>query len=111
MSLTIRPIGTVTLQDLRWQARPVVILGHGAMADDQLARLRAGTAMLVARDVVILTDGPGAAPLRQGNGFSIVLIGKDGGIKLRRDRPVDVAELTNLIDTMPMRQREAGQDR
>ena len=38
--------------------------------------------------------------------FEVLLIGKDGGVKLRRDKPVAAFEITALIDTMPMRQDE-----
>jgi len=58
-----------------------------------------------------LIDHQSAASLR--NRFSVnpgqfivVLIGKDGGEKLRRGREVDIAEIFSLIDSMPMRQRE-----
>jgi len=36
---------------------------------------------------------------------SVVLIGKDGGIK-QRSQGLDVAGIFALIDTMPMRKRE-----
>lgn len=38
--------------------------------------------------------------------FLAVLIGKDGGVKLRETSPVETDRLFNLIDSMPMRQRE-----
>ena len=38
--------------------------------------------------------------------FTVLLIGKDGGIKLRREGGVELKEIFSLIDTMPMRQRE-----
>jgi hypothetical protein len=38
--------------------------------------------------------------------FTVMLIGKDGGVKLRREGGVELAEIFALIDTMPMRQRE-----
>ena len=38
--------------------------------------------------------------------FTIILIGKDGGAKLRREGPVQAAEIFALIDSMPMRQQE-----
>ncbi len=39
-------------------------------------------------------------------GFTALLIGKDGGEKLRSDTPVGKADLFPLIDSMPMRQQE-----
>jgi hypothetical protein len=38
--------------------------------------------------------------------FSIILIGKDGTVKLRSTVPVSVSEIFSLIDAMPMRQEE-----
>ena len=38
--------------------------------------------------------------------FTVLLIGKDGGVKLRREGGVELDEIFSLIDTMPMRQRE-----
>ena len=38
--------------------------------------------------------------------FMIILIGKDGGVKLRSNGPVVAPELFSLIDGMPMRQEE-----
>ena len=37
-----------------------------------------------------------------------VLIGKDGGVKLRQEELVRPAELFALIDSMPMRKHEMG---
>mgnify|MGYP001066751620 CR=1 FL=1 len=38
--------------------------------------------------------------------FTVLLIGKDGGVKLRRQGGVELDTIFSLIDTMPMRQRE-----
>lgn len=38
--------------------------------------------------------------------FQILLIGKDGGVKLRKDATVSAEDIFGLIDSMPMRQRE-----
>jgi len=38
--------------------------------------------------------------------FSLILLGKDGEEKLRRDQTVPMQELFGIIDAMPMRQRE-----
>lgn len=38
--------------------------------------------------------------------FQVVLIGKDGSVKLRRTEPVPAKELFDTIDVMPMRQQE-----
>lgn len=98
-----------TLDSLRWQSRAVVILGDGDEVEAQIAALLAASAALRERDVVILTEGPGAAPLREraGDGFMVMLIGKDGGVKLTQNSLIDPSEVVSLIDTMPMRQQEA----
>lgn len=38
--------------------------------------------------------------------FAVLLIGKDGEIKMREGRPVSLETLYGVIDSMPMRQRE-----
>lgn len=38
--------------------------------------------------------------------FQVLLIGKDGGVKLRSREPVSTKDLFGLIDSMPMRQQE-----
>lgn len=40
------------------------------------------------------------------DGYSIYLIGKDGGVKLKQDEVLAPNELFRVIDRMPMRQRE-----
>ena len=37
------------------------------------------------------------------NAFAVILIGKDGEIKMRQARPIAAAALENTIDAMPMR--------
>lgn len=41
--------------------------------------------------------------------FAVILIGKDGEIKHRTDKPIASQELFSIIDAMPMRQREIEQ--
>jgi hypothetical protein len=38
--------------------------------------------------------------------FVLILIGKDGTVKLRSNQPVVISKLFGLIDAMPMRQQE-----
>ncbi len=79
----------------------------------QHAAFERDAAALHERDVVVQDITPETArrerpelrvaPLAS---FEVLLIGKDGGVKLRRDQPVAVSEITALIDTMPMRRNE-----
>jgi hypothetical protein len=41
--------------------------------------------------------------------FTVILVGKDGGVKLRVNDPVKLADIFGLIDSMPMRQQEMRQ--
>ncbi len=43
--------------------------------------------------------------------FTVILIGKDGGEKLRKLRPLSEAALFATIDRMPMRREEAAQQK
>ena len=77
----------------------------------QLELLDARTDELIERDIVIITDtNPDArSALRtelRPRGFMLTLIGKDGGVKLRKPFPFDVRELTRQIDKMPIRRQE-----
>ncbi|MFN7119195.1 MAG: DUF4174 domain-containing protein [Saprospiraceae bacterium] len=40
------------------------------------------------------------------DGFTFILVGKDGSEKLRKQKPVSATELFELIDSMPMRKAE-----
>ena len=71
---------------------------------------------LLERDVIVLTDTDPAArsALRlkmRPRGFMLVLVGKDGGIKLRKPRPWDVREITRSIDKTTIRQREIRENK
>ena len=59
--------------------------------------------------VITDTDPDAKSALRtklRPRGFMLVLIGKDGGVKLRKPAPWDVRELTRVIDKTPERQQE-----
>ena len=102
------------LSEFRWKKRPVLVFADST--DDpafieQMDLLNARMDELALRDVVVLTDtDPDArSPLRlkmRPRGFMLVLVGKDGGIKLRKPFPWSVREISRSIDKMPMRQRE-----
>lgn len=107
------------LNDFLWLKRPVVIFAdteNDPRFQQQIELLQARADELAERDVIVLTDtNPDAAgALRKKlrpRGFMLVLIGKDGGVKLRKPFPWDVRELTRSIDKMPMRQREIRERR
>jgi len=111
---TVLDAAEVDLTEFQWQARPIVVFSD-TPADPafqrQLDLLNSRIEELVARDVVLITDtNPGErSDLRtklRPRGFMLTLIGKDGGVKLRKPFPWDVRELTRQIDKMPLRLQE-----
>lgn len=104
----------VDLGDFMWSARPVVVFANSerdpAFAE-QMERLLEEVDPLLDRDVVLVvdTDPEAGSAIRERlrpRGFMLVLIGKDGQVKLRKPFPQTVRELSRSIDKMPMRQRE-----
>ncbi len=97
------------------QNRLVIVVGR---PDDPLfvrqnEDLAHNSAALKERDVLVQTLDPDDArrarpELRVPSqaSFEVLLVGKDGGVKLRSDKPVAASEIAALIDTMPMRQQE-----
>lgn len=109
--LALLPAEGINLNDFKWTHRPVIVFAD-ADADpryrEQIALLSERPGELADRDVVVIVDTDPAAmtPLREKlrpRGFMLVLIGKDGGVKLRKPSPWDVRELSRVIDKMPMR--------
>ena len=105
---------TADLSEFVWEKRPIIVFADSPNDPNfglQMDNLEAQIDELAKRDVVVLTDTDPAAqgPLRRElrpRGFMLVLIGKDGGVKLRKPFPYDVRELSRSIDKMPLRQQE-----
>ena len=41
--------------------------------------------------------------------FLLLLYGKDGGIKIKANKPISIQQLYSIIDSMPMRKEEVRQ--
>ena len=108
--------GTVLRQDdplaaYRWKARVLLVFAPRADAPalaEQRRFLEKEKTGLRERDLVVLelTDGAKAETLRRQfnirpENFTAILIGKDGGEKLRKSAPVSPKEIFDLIDAMP----------
>ncbi|MEM9146850.1 MAG: DUF4174 domain-containing protein [Pseudomonadota bacterium] len=99
------------LEPLRWEARPILVFaeeGDPRLAE-QLSRFELDRADLDERENVVIVDTEPGSALRQRfrpAAFTVILVGKDGGEKFRRNDLVNPDELHALIDTMPMRRRE-----
>ncbi len=108
------PAGTEDLIKFRWKKRPVVVFADSTEDPafiEQIELLEERVDALRERDVVVVTDTDPAArsALRlkmRPRGFMLVLVGKDGKLKLRKPFPWDVREISRSIDKMPIRQRE-----
>ncbi|NDD10091.1 MAG: DUF4174 domain-containing protein, partial [Rhodobacteraceae bacterium] len=102
------------LSSYRWTHRPIVVFANSPEDVNytrQIKMLESGLNQLLVRDVVVLTDtNPSeVSPLREllrPRGFALLLIGKDGQVKLRKPFPWSVRELSRAIDKMPMRRQE-----
>jgi hypothetical protein len=104
----------VELDSFRWVKRPLVVFAetpNDPRFSEQMEYLQAELPALAARDVIVITDTDPAAKtdvrrtLRP-RGFSLVLVGKDGTIQLRKPTPWAIRELTRAIDKLPARQQE-----
>ena len=103
---------TADLTQYRWKHRPVVIFAPSATDAryvQQIAMLKKHQDALAERDIIVFSDtspadkGQMRAQL-QPKGFDMVLVGKDGGMKLRETTPLSAEALLSTIDRMPMRQ-------
>ncbi len=112
------------MAEYRWQARPVLVFAPEGdrRLGEQAERFAADQAARRDRDIVLIeidgrsaqADGqavPGGVALRRRFGipeteFAVILIGKDGGEKMRAAEVTDPQAFYDLIDTMPMRRDE-----
>ncbi|MGC6399132.1 DUF4174 domain-containing protein [Sphingomonas sp. FW199] len=107
-----------TLEAMRWEKRVIVLF---ADSEDSAARQRAmlsdrmGMAerdlhlIEVIGDRVSGTSTPAGdlrRRLKPETPFTLILIGKDGGVKLRSGEPVSARRLFETVDAMPMRASE-----
>jgi hypothetical protein len=116
------------LGDYRWERRPLLVFAptdSDPRLVETLGRIEARRCDFVSRDMVlglVVTEGNSTLDgqainadesqrLRDRhaigeNAFSVVLIGKDGGEKLRVNEVPDLSVIYAVIDGMPMRGRE-----
>ena len=108
------PAGEVALADFLWQKRPLVVFAdspNDPAFRSQIEYLADDPAELLKRDVIVLTDSDpdSASDARERlrpRGFSMVLLDKDGAVKLRKPLPWSVREITHAIDKFPLRRQE-----
>lgn len=108
------------MDQFRWTHRPLVVFAPHPQEERFLMQREYLTDVVedLEERHVVLIEVTGSSPedetLRHrfripATEFAVLLIGKDGGVKLQRSEPVTPTELFSLIDAMPMRRREMGE--
>ena len=118
------------LADHRWNDRLILIFGskeNASLANKQVEKFQNVTEGLLDRDLLIYRINEEGVVGPKGkqdksianwfyehysvgkNAFQVLLIGKDGGEKLRENNLVTPEKIYALIDTMPMRRAEMRQ--
>jgi outer membrane receptor for Fe3+-dicitrate len=115
-----------SLTQFHWVNRVLILNGSADSAafEQQVAVLKSRSNDLAERDMVVLhvsddevrtiygaaqkvdADALKSQAQLSGSGFQVVLVGKDGGVKLRSNTAISDVELFDIIDRMPMRQAE-----
>lgn len=120
------------LSDYRWERRPLLLFAptnDDPRLVETLSRIDATRCDFVSRDMVLgqmvdggtstldgqVVDADESRRLRKQfaigeSDFRVLLIGKDGGEKLRVDEVPDLRSIYAVIDGMPMRAREMSAD-
>lgn len=124
---------TLNLEDYRWQNRLLLVFapgpGHARVSDVQ-AQVDAACEGVLDRDLLVIdayADGTGqvdGTPLAEpavndlrrrfdvgADDVTVILIGKDGGVKERLSGEFDLSEVFALIDGMPMRRAETRREK
>ena len=94
------------IRDLIWEKRPVLVFSNSHLDPNlkqQIKMFASDPNALLSRDVQVFVDH---TPEPNSNlrkrfrpkGFLIILIGKDGQIKLRKNTPWSAREITRVID-------------
>ncbi len=111
-----------SLDEFRWKNRIVLLSDPDQESDllnEQINSFTPYGREIADRDMLIFIFVDSVVRDTQGNkldiaveeipepGFhGLILIGKDGGVKMKENFPVDPLEVFNLIDSMPMRRAE-----
>ncbi|MGR3505428.1 MAG: DUF4174 domain-containing protein [Paracoccaceae bacterium] len=104
----------VDLKEFLWLKRPIVVFAdtpNDPSFIQQMDFLEEDIPAILLRDIIVVTDTDPAAKseLRRTlrpRGFMLVLMDKDGGVKMRKPAPWDMREIRRSIDKWPTRQQE-----
>jgi len=126
-------VADLDLDALRWKKRVLVLFSPSesdASFQSQKKSLASSAEEVLDRNLMILEiveqgesragnqllSGKSVQAIRKRLGvetgpFQVLLIGKDGGVKLRSSEAVSMKDLFGLIDSMPMRQQEMDSEK
>ena len=120
--LCLAPLRAQSLSSLKWKNRILLLMDPEGETDNrnkQLLALQKLDSALKERDLLIfcydgstllsrnLEPSPYHLPEQLDRNFQgVILLGKDGGVKLKTAYPVEPQFLFSLIDGMPMRKAE-----
>ncbi len=115
----------IFMKKTAWEHRLLVMHGPESLCEEQVQLLASDYHGALDRDIIAidlnrefakarigdLPARPPSAVLKrlygiEGDGFVMLLVGKDGGLKKRYGEPVPAAEIWKVIDVMPMRREE-----
>jgi hypothetical protein len=127
-NMSDQKVNKIDFGEYRWNNRPLFVFSPNADREDyqkQISNLSSKEEGIEDRDMIVhlvLEEGNsfvGDHPLTEEavrqlqekfeidpTDFIIILVGKDGGVKLRKEEYTPMSDIFNLIDSMPMRQRE-----
>jgi len=104
----------VTLAEFKWIKRPVLVFADSPNDPSfrrQIELIEADRGQLAEYDVVVIADSNPSARsfLRQKfrpRGFGLVILDKDGEVKIRKPLPWDVREITHAMAKFPLTRQE-----
>ncbi|WP_322348331.1 DUF4174 domain-containing protein [Marivirga arenosa] len=117
------------IEDFKWENRVLVIYSNEystSLLDSQSEEIKSDLEEFKVRDLIVLILEDEIVKslnlkkeqylnyeqilerlnVNSEDGYQNILIGKDGGIKMRKDQPIKNEKLFATIDAMPMRKRE-----
>lgn len=111
------------ISDFKWKNRVLMLVSDDVdneILNTQLEILNKSAEAFKERDLILFIITPkntftsnktsvnlkGIAPYQKNNFEGVILLGKDGGVKLKEPFTVSSKTILNLIDSMPMRRGE-----
>ncbi len=130
---TDMPIKEINLQSYKWENRPLLIFTESEKSklyQSQMKEFEGNERCIDERDMILISifsneevqidnkkyflDNYNELLKKfsfDKSDFALILIGKDGTVKLKSEKPIEANKIFDLIDSMPMRKREMEKDK